>query len=249
MALQALNNEGIRAKWVHLPVMNQRVEGLISLFFPRLCQACGSGLATGERVVCTSCLYHLPRIRTRNGQDNAVARHFWGKVRVGAAAAFLQFNKGKRVQRLVYNLKYRKRKDIGVFIGHLFGTELCRLDGFQRVDAIIPVPLHPARQRSRGFNQSVCFADGMSRALGVPVDNQLLCRNRPTESQTRKHRFERWQNVHDVFTPLKRPANRHFLVVDDVITTGSTTAACAEALLSLPGARVSVAAMAYANQL
>jgi ComF family protein len=199
--------------------------------------------------LCTRCLFHLPRTHITDGRHNPVARHFWGKIPLEGAAAYLQYNKGSRVRQLVYNLKYRKRRDVGVYIGRLYGKTLRDLDGFGGVDSIVPVPLHPSRLRSRGFNQSVCFAAGLSESLGVPVDESLLVRSHPTASQTRKHRFERWQNVHRVFALRKRrPANRHFLVVDDVITTGSTAAACAEELLTLPGARVSVAAMAYANQ-
>ncbi len=229
--------------------MKNWLEGLVSLFYPRSCLACGEVLTQGEDTLCTRCLFHMPRTDFHSVTDNPVARHFWGKVPIRGAAALYYYNKGQRVQRLVYNLKYRRKKEAGLFAGRLLGRELVRRHAFGEVDEIVPVPLHPSRLRSRGYNQSETIARGLADVLGKRLNERLLVRARKSASQTRKHRFERWQNVDGVFALAgdDRLPGKHYLVVDDVITTGSTLASCAQTLLAIDGSRVSVAALAFAH--
>ena len=224
------------------------LDDLLWLVYPEICAACDKPLRTGEKCICTSCRFHLPKTEFHNEPENPMARHFWGKVKVEAAASYLHFTKGEKVQHLVHQLKYRSRQDIGVFIGELYGYDLKKSDVFSTVDVIVPVPLHPKKFRKRGYNQSACICEGLSRSMGVPFDVQSLLRTTATETQTRKHRFERYENVNRVFT-LHHPEkfrDRHILLVDDVVTTGSTLVASAEALLDVPGTRVSIATIAYA---
>jgi ComF family protein len=205
-------------------------------------------LNTGEKCLCTSCRFHLPKTNFHLEGVNPIIKHFWGKVKVEAAASYFLFTKGEKVQHLIHQLKYRKRKDIGVFLGELYGYDLRKSEIFSSVDVIIPVPLHPKKLRKRGYNQSECFAEGLSQSLKVPYDVRTLKRKKETQTQTRKHRFERFENVNNVFTVNKpeQIKDKHILLVDDVITTGSTLVACAEALLDVPGTKVSIAAIAYA---
>ena len=199
-------------------------------------------------MICTFCDYHLPRTNFHNDKENPLARIFWGRTRIENAAAYLLFNKGNAVQQLVHALKYKGRKDIGVWLGKQYGLYLSASPGFQSADQIIPVPLHPKKFLSRGFNQSEQFAIGLNAAMNIPVETQFLFRQKTSETQTKKSRFLRWQNVEDIFT-IKGSHNlegKHILLVDDVVTTGATIEACALALSKISGIRISVAAIAFA---
>lgn len=221
----------------------------LSLIFPRICSGCGNTLWQHEEVICRLCEFHLPKTRFHTYQDNPVARIFIGRVPVSSAMAFLYFHKGNTVQRLIHQLKYKGRKDIGVFLGKLYGAELYGSAFSDPPDLIVPVPLHRKKYMKRGYNQSEQFAIGLSEALHIPLNRHILTRTRFTETQTRKNRFLRWQNVRNIFE-VNRPVQwkgMHILLVDDVVTTGATLEACAEALLSIPEVTVSVACIATAK--
>ncbi len=212
--------------------------------------ACNNSLYKGEEILCTFCLYHLPKTNYHDQKDNPVFRHFWGKVNISAASAFYYYDKGQKVQKLIHRLKYKGQKEIGIKIGELYGQELSKSPFFNDVNLIHAVPLHKSRLRSRGYNQSEYFVQGLSTAMKVTALNNLIVRNKKTETQTRKNRFSRWKNVNEVFslTSTNDIEGKHILLVDDVITTGSTLAACAEALLKVKNTKVSIASMAYAHR-
>jgi ComF family protein len=164
-----------------------------------------------------------------------------------SATAFFHFSKGEKVQRMIHKLKYNGEKEIGVKVGEWMGQELKEADGFAKADLVVPVPLHPRRQSKRGYNQSAMLAEGLSKSMGIPF-SEAMARYKETTTQTRKHRYERFENVNRVFgvRNIAKVENKHILLVDDVITTGSTLIACAESLLEVPGTKVSIATMAYA---
>ena len=223
-------------------------DDFISLIFPRICAGCGNSLWRHEEVLCHSCEYHLPKTNFNPGEDNPVSRIFRGRVTLESGSAYLYFNKGNRVQRLVHQLKYKGRKDIGIYLGRQYGQELRNFSAFSSIGAIVPVPLHRKKFMKRGYNQSEQFAIGLSDSMNVPLDTALLSRNRATETQTRKSRFNRYQNVREIFT-VRNPetyTGKHLLLVDDVITTGATLESCIQALEIIPGVRVSVACIATA---
>lgn len=228
--------------------MKTFLNGFAGLFYPRVCQACGNSLFKGEEIICTFCMYHLPKTNYHEDENNPIIRHFWGKVNISAASSYYFFNKGQKVQKLVHRLKYKGQKEIGLKIGELYGHELSKSERFCSADLIVPVPLHKSRLRTRGYNQSDFFAKGLSSALNIPAETALLVRNKKTETQTRKNRFSRWQNVSEVFSLRTKTTieGKHFLLVDDVITTGSTLSACAEVLLKHKNTKVSIASIAYA---
>lgn len=173
---------------------------------------------------------------------------FWGRVGIQAAASCFLFTKGSGVQKLVHQLKYSGQTEVGRVLGRLYGSELKLSPLFAGIDVIAPVPLHPDKLKKRGYNQCDFFAEGLSESLGVPADLNNVQRVIATGSQTRRSRFERWKNVEYVFSaqqPLKLEG-KHILLVDDVVTTGSTLEACAQQLLKIPGARVSIATIACA---
>ncbi len=224
------------------------LEDFFSLIFPDLCVTCGNSLWKYEEIICTRCDFHLPRTGFHMDPGNPVTLLFTGRIRPEIATACFYFNKGNHVQRLVHQLKYKGRKDVGVFLGKQYGVCLKTLPSFSSLDLIIPVPLHPKKFLQRGYNQSEEFAKGLNLSMNIPLDVVSVRRCKATETQTRKSRFNRWENVMDIFVIENREnlVNKHILLVDDVITTGATLESCFTALQSVPGIRISLAAIAVA---
>ena len=225
------------------------LDDFICLIFPKICACCGNSLWKHEKVICTFCDFHLPRTNFHLEKDNPVTFTFEGRVNIESGGAFFYFNKGNRVQQLIHQLKYKGRRDIGVFIGEKYGFYLKNSPFFDAIDLILPVPLHKKRRMQRGYNQSEEFAVGLGKTMNLPFNPYLLYRCKATETQTRKSRFSRWQNVADIFA-VNDPSvleHKHVLLVDDVITTGATLEACIRVLSSIPGIKVSIAAIAYTN--
>jgi ComF family protein len=221
---------------------------LLSLFFPQLCAGCNTPLVKGEDILCLNCLADLPKNNFRDGIDNPLALNFLGRVKLCYVTSYFCFDKGGKVQHLLHQLKYKGRKDIGYKMGLMFGNELIRNIQFSEIDAIIPVPLHPRKQWSRGYNQSKEIGKGISESMNRPLIFGNLTRHIHTSSQTMKSRYERWENVNGIFKVKNSTTleGKHLLLVDDVVTTGATLEACAEPLLNIPGVKVSIAALASA---
>lgn len=203
----------------------------------------------GEHVICTDCHFSLPFTNFHLQPDNIVAKQFWGKVNLEAAYALYYFAKGGKVQNLMHHFKYKGMQQIGVVAGNIAGAQLVKNDIFKTVDIIIPVPLHKKRLKQRGYNQSTCFANGLSEKLNAVVDETSLVRAKATNTQTHKSRFSRFENMQEVFAVIgpEKLANKHVLLVDDVVTTGSTLEACAVQLLKITGLKLSIATIAYAE--
>jgi len=223
-------------------------DDFISLLFPRLCYGCGNHLLRNENLLCTGCYVTIPRTNYHLEIENPVAQLFWGRCLLEKAAAFSFYNKGSRIRNLIHNLKYKGIKALGYELGRIYALSL-QSSGFTAgVDLIIPVPLHPSKKRIRGFNQSESISDGIADVTGLPVDTFSLVRMTISATQTNRSRYERWTNVEDIFRVEDAEAikGRHILLVDDVITTGSTIESCANELLKVDGVRVSVVALAFA---
>ena len=223
-------------------------DDFISLFFPHLCYACDDALRKNEEVLCSVCLSQLPKTDFHQKQDNPVAKLFWGRANIHAATAYYYFHKGDNVQHLIHQLKYKNAREIGIFIGQQMGYELKNASDFASVDIIVPVPLHPKKEKKRGYNQSEMFGLGLARGVCKPMNTKILYRKQFTETQTRKTRAERWENVENVFA-VHHPesfSGKHILLVDDVITTGATLEACIHALETIPNVKISIAAIATA---
>jgi ComF family protein len=224
------------------------IDDFISLLFPRLCYGCGDHLMRNESLICTECYVQIPRTSFHKLPDNPVEQLFWGRCEIEKAAAFSFYNKGSRIRRLIHNLKYKGVKELGPELGKIYGRSL-KSSGFtDNIDVIIPVPLHPSKERKRGFNQSELISEGLSEATGLPVDVISLTRSNVSATQTKRSRYERWTNVEGIFTVNcpDRIKGKHILLVDDVITTGSTIESCTSELLKTEGVRVSVIALAVA---
>ena len=202
-----------------------------------------------ENLICTECYVVIPRTNYHLEEDNPVAQLFWGRCLIEKAAAFSYYNKGSRIRNLIHNLKYKGIKEIGYELGRIYGLSL-KSSGFtDDIDLIIPVPLHPAKKRIRGFNQSEIISMGIADATGLPVDIKIpLQEYTVSATQTKRSRYERWTNVEGIFqvTDSQTIKGKHVLLVDDVITTGSTIESCTNELLKINGVKVSVVALAFA---
>lgn len=229
--------------------INRLISDTVSLLFPELCNACGTNLYYGEKEICTKCIYNLPYTDYHIYPENRVAKQLWGRLPCNAAMAMLYFKKGTRVQNLIHSLKYKEKTEVGVKLGQLLGTRLKLGQSYQDIDLIIPVPLHPKKERQRGYNQSKYIADGIANALHISVSTTHLLRNKQTESQTKKSRYTRYQNMETVFSLQNADElkDKHILLVDDVITTGATLEACGTALLNGGIKKLSIAALAFAE--
>lgn len=226
------------------------VTDFISLFYPRYCYACNQGLAKGEETVCSACMLELPRTHYHTDSENALMNRLRGRVPLQFAVAFFLFRKRGKVQRLLHQLKYNNHPEIGNVLGRVYGEELRQHYFDQRIDLIIPVPLHASRKRKRGYNQSAEFGKGLSQSLNKPCQEDVLVRITKTETQTKKTKLRRWQNVSEVFHVVKpeQLKQQNVLLIDDVITTGATIEACAQMLLAAGCRSVSIASIAYTDE-
>ncbi|TWJ17640.1 ComF family protein [Bacteroides zoogleoformans] len=191
----------------------------------------------------------MPRTDFHLHADNPVERMFWGKIPLVRASSFFYYRKGSDFRHILHRLKYGGRQDLGETMGRFMAAELLSVDFFRDVNVILPVPLHPRKQKSRGYNQSECIARGISHVTDIPVDVSSVSRRKHTETQTRKSAYERWENVDGIFC-LHRPehfAGKHVLIVDDVLTTGATVTACADAFKDVEGIRFSILTLAVAD--
>lgn len=205
---------------------------LKNIVFPDFCPACSERILPKGRLLCTSCLFELPFTDHFDINENKVAAHFWGRFPIKNAAGLLYFKRSGFVQNLLHELKYRQNKKIGTTFGKIAGEKMLTSPFFRDIDLIIPVPLHPAKEYLRGYNQSFVFAQGISSMTNVPVHADILSKNKKNESQTGKNRSERLNNVESVYY-LKKSGiitGKNILLVDDVITTGSTLEACLSVL-------------------
>lgn len=226
----------------------QYFEDFWFLFFPHTCEACGAALSKNENPVCFTCLYELPRTDFCAFVDNPVTNLFVGRLRIERGTALFTFHKGSRFRKLLHGLKYKNKPEIGVLLGKELGAEMMKSKNFADIDFIIPVPLHPNRQKQRGYNQSEMIGEGISKVTKIPQLVENLVRAKETTTQTKMTKEERWNNVSGKFivaNPQQLEA-KHVLLVDDVVTTGSTMEACGEELLKVKGLKLSIAVLAQA---
>lgn len=226
--------------------LRQEAGFIVELFYPRVCMACGRSLIKEEEILCTHCELKLPKTNFHLWTDNPVLKIFDGRSKVYSASVRYYYKKGGNVQNLLQNFKYRGYSSIGVKIGSDYGHELMLSPDFKTVDYIIPVPLHYKKLKIRGFNQSERFAFGLSQSMHARIDAKNLIRNVHTSTQTKKSRWDRWLNVSSIFelTNPDKLRGKHILLVDDVITTGSTLEACLSVLGEVEDIKMSVAAIA-----
>jgi ComF family protein len=219
-----------------------------NLFFPRLCIVCEKPIVRNEKYICVSCLYDIPLTKLHEQKDNIITQIFWGRLKIECGTALFFYSKTSNYSSLLYSLKYSGMKDLAFYLGQQLGAELQSSILFNDIDLIIPVPLHPKKKKIRGYNQSDWIVFGIADVFKREVCIDNLYRTVFTNTQTKKSRVERWENVAGKFA-LKDAdfiKNKHILIVDDVLTTGATIEACAEVLLRIEGVKISIATLAKA---
>lgn len=225
---------------------NGILEDFISLFYPSYCRGCFKSLVKGEDLVCTDCLLEMPKTDYHLYPDNPFYHKLRGRLLVKHVMTLYKFVKESRVQQLLHALKYKQQPELGQMLGRIYGQDLVEANFKNSFDLIIPVPLHRSRRSIRGYNQSDEFGKGLSQILQVPCDDTCMMRMAKTETQTRKTKLNRWENVSQIFQVVNpRPiAEKRILLVDDVITTGATLEACGQALLDAGCSELSIACIA-----
>lgn len=215
----------------------------IDLFYPRMCEVCKEVLVTGEKHICSACLYDFPY---SYGLHDDLFLQFDRVCRMKAVHSLFYYSRYSDYRNLIYAIKYRSKKDIGHFLGAMLGERMAGRDEF---DGIIPLPLHPKRERKRGFNQAREIAVGVAEVLQVPVMDHVVSRVINNPSQTGLTAEQRAENVKRIFRLEETLSlqGKHILVIDDVITTGSTLTSFLEVLNEIPDLTVSVACLAVAK--
>ncbi|MBS2096685.1 ComF family protein [Carboxylicivirga linearis] len=222
-------------------------EGIFDLLYPQICSTCGTHLFKDEVEICKLCLKRLPRTNfEKRPTDNVVSALLWGRCKVESSYSVYYYRKGERVQQLLHSLKYKSNQALGVVLGSELGKAIKSSE--ESFDVMVPVPLHPLKQQKRGFNQSEVIANGIQKALDIPINTNTLQRSVHTSTQTKKGRFDRWKNVESIFHLANKESlkGKHILVVDDVITTGSTMEACINTLAEIENVKISLATIACA---
>lgn len=231
---------GVLANWA---------EAAACLFFPHHCAGCGTDRLDKQIEICLRCLHRLPLTHFTAQPDNPVEKIFWGRTHVQAATSLFFYSQDSTMQSLLHELKYRGNQALGIQLGSLLGTALKNTSRFP-VDVLVPVPLHPSKEKSRGFNQATLICQGIAAVTGLPVCTTLLRRNAQRSTQTKKDRAARWENMQGIFeaTPFNEVPYKNILLIDDVITTGATLEACGQALLEAEERKLWIASVCYSNR-
>ena len=233
--------------YYYLVMKIKMLNDFLHLLFPHVCSGCGSDRVRQDSSLCLRCLAHLPETGFAGIAGNPIEKKFYGRLPLESAFSLYYFSHGSIVQQLMHEFKYKSNRDLGFQLGCFMGHAILESNRVEPA-ALVPLPLHPAREKKRGYNQARVLCDGIARITGWPILTNLVVRRRSTDSQTRKGRVDRWLNMEGNFRLHDEASaeNRHLVLVDDVLTTGATLEACGETLLQARGVRLSLATLCYA---
>lgn len=222
---------------------------ILHILFPHVCDGCGSDIIDVESSLCIKCIAELPETNFHLHANNPVEKIFWGRLPLVSATAQYYFIKESMMQRLMHELKYKGNRELGKQLGRLMGYDLQKTNRFRKVDYLVPLPLFASKEKRRGYNQATVLCEGIAEVVNTEIAKDVIVRTQYTETQTKKGRIERWQNIEGKFELIKpeKIRNKNILLVDDVITTGATLEACGqEILLATP--KLSIATLCYASR-
>ena len=219
---------------------------LASLIYPKLCVICGEPLIENEKFFCYTCFLKLPKTNYHLIPENQAIERFAGKISLIKASSFFYYSKGGIAQKLIAEIKYKGNSNLGEWIGAYIAKDMISSDFFQGINYLVPVPLHRSKEKKRGFNQAEKIAEGIAQVTKIPLDTSNVFRGKANTSQTRKGVFERWKNTQNLFQIKNTELfnKKHILIIDDVLTTGSTMEAIAQILLKSPEIKISILTLA-----
>jgi len=222
---------------------------LLHILFPHVCDGCGSDIVDEGSSLCMKCITEMPETNFHLHANNPVEKIFWGRLPIISATAQYYFVKESLMQRLMHQLKYKGNKELGKQLGRLMGYELQKTNRFNKPDYLIPLPLFASKEKRRGYNQATVLCEGIAEVMNIEIARDVIVRTQHTETQTKKGRIERWQNMEGKFEMMKpgKIQNKNILLVDDVITTGATLEACGHELLKA-SPKLSIVSLCYASR-
>ena len=222
---------------------------LLHILFPHVCDGCGSDIVDEESSLCMKCIAEMPETNFHLHANNPVEKIFWGRLPIISATAQYYFVKESLMQRLMHQLKYKGNKELGKQLGRLMGYELQKTNRFNKPDFLVPLPLFASKEKRRGYNQATVLCEGIAEVMNIEIARDVIVRTQHTETQTKKGRIERWQNMEGKFEMTKpgKIQNKNILLVDDVITTGATLEACGHELLKA-SPKLSIVSLCYASR-
>lgn len=231
-------------------MMTDLLNDLINLFYPRLCMLCGNPLVRDEQYICLNCLCDLSKTNYHYNKKNPARDLFAGYTQVNEVTSYLFFERDGTTQDLIHSIKYYGNKELATCLSRIAATELKESGFYASIDTILPIPLHPKKEKRRGYNQSEWIARGFASIYGCNIETQCVKRITDTHTQTRKSIYERHINVEKIFsiTDPELLFGKHILLIDDVITTGATISSCIDALLSVPEIKISIFSLSIARE-
>ena len=230
-----------------MPLLKEIKDSLLHLAFPHVCEGCGTDNLQAEHLLCLRCLSSLPSTNFHMHPNNPIEKIFWGRIAITSATAQYYFTKESMMQHLMHQFKYKGNKDVGIYLGKLMGWAMLESNRFSYIDALVPLPLHKSKEHKRGYNQATLLCEGIASVLNKPVLRGAVTRPQQTETQTKKGRVQRWQNIEGKFLLANETVieNKHVLLVDDVITTGATLESCGREILKAKNVQLSIATLCF----
>jgi ComF family protein len=234
-----------------LHIVSSILEPILQFVYPPLCLACGETLEGHERLVCGSCWQSIETVHAEDDEYQRFLAKLTSDGIISGLFSPFYFEKEGKLQTIIHGLKYQGYTSLGVKAGRKVGDRIESANDLPKADVLLPVPLHPLKKRERGYNQSELICQGIQEVTRIPVRADLLRRRKYTVSQTQLSFDERKENVGDAFEINEKRrddiSGKSFIIVDDVITTGSTINACANALAAAGAKSVHAAAIALAK--
>lgn len=225
------------------------LKNLLNLFYPKICSGCSNLLLESENQICITCRHALPLTNHLLTKNNEGLKKFYGKLPVENVSSMLYYHKKGITQNLIHNLKYKNQQKIGTVLGDWYGIDLKESKAYDNIDFVIPVPLHKKKLQKRGYNQVDTFCESISKKLDKEIKKEVLIRKEYAETQSKKNLINRSTISENTFSISYNESlhNKHFLLVDDVLTTGATLEACGKAILKIPGAKLSIVTIAFSE--